>query len=275
MAIELEDLVFNLGLLVEEVPVEIHSMYHSIIGEIIGVKLSTTQAKDEMNLIANKYNKGEINTFHHELIYADDNHKEISKVLHVVMRDVSNVFCSSWGREFIFGDIFSEIKVKRENNGCLYIKLMSNLICGIIADNNRLDYRELIILGLCESIEGRDESAYSICLALARIIVNEILHEVTISSYILIKTKEANSSRMSEISSKPKSNEYERVIKILSKTISACGNASVNSLIEKIREYYDDNKMIGKPAVNTLRRWIGSYGYKPQKPTTNNYELVL
>ena len=275
MAIELEDLVFNLGLLVGEVPVEIHSLYHSIIGEIIGVKLSTTQEKNEMNFIANKYNKGEITTFHHELIYSDENHKEISKVLHVVMRDVSNVFCSSWGRDFVFGNIYSEIKVKRENNGCLYIELMSNLICEIIADNNRLDYRDLIILGLCESIEGRDESAYSICLALARIVVNEILHEITISSHILIKTKEANSSRMSKISSKPKSNEYEMVIKILSKTISVCDNASVNSLIDKIREYYDDNKMRGKPAVNTLRRWIGSYGYKPQKPTTNKYELVL
>lgn len=125
---------------------------------------------------------------------------------------------------------------------------------------NRLKDRVGISESLCEILDDRLKKRFSKPI--------EDLYSQLTSDII----------RQSRISAKPKSPCYIETVTIIKNTIKKYPNASITSLVVKISDFYNSgsSKISNRsPSEKTLRKWLSNLGYKPIKPVTNRYNLVL
>lgn len=194
--------------------------------------------------------------------------------LHGVINRIADVFYHTWIKDCDYDDLFLRFIDNKDDDGGKYISLMTLLIADLFNNNGGESYYDVIKLCISEGIKGNVESSYSICKIIGVALFEKSYSSFDAASDILHKIKKHNSIRLSKASSRPKSRYYDEVVSILKRTVKKHDNASINSLVDKVSNYYELSKR-KPPARNTIRSWISDMGYKPQGRPTNKYQLII
>ncbi|WP_164095360.1 hypothetical protein [Serratia marcescens] len=148
---------------------------------------------------------------------------------------------------------------------------ISHMLCSAIEQSeisigNCSSMLNMVIL---EIIKGRIDNAKVIYSSIYNNFISLWSSELLITKGVIDKYRD----RQRKNSSGPRNVHYEEAARIISNTTSIHSNASVNSLVSKLLSHFSEKK--GSPSETTIKNWINDSGYKPEKPTTNRYNLVI
>lgn len=273
MCHEFNYIMSELDLICNDMTDVTRNFHNSIIGEILGFHNYISTVKLDMDTISDlivKEGEESVSLKHHKITSPE----VCAEILSLICKNVGEIFYTTWLKEMDY-DLFPECFFDdRTDAGCKYINLMSLLIINLIDSDIKIHYLNMIKFALSENIKGNIESSYALCLAFGSVIFSYITLQHNVRLHVSAKIKEVNSLRLSRISSRPKSRQYDEVMIIINKTIAKYNNASVTSLVDKVLSHYESQGR-KPPTRNTLRKWIADSGYKVQGKPTNKYKLEV